>query len=283
MNKLISIIIPVYNTSRYIKKCLDSIIHQDYSNFEVIMVDDCSTDNTLDIIKEYVEQDSRFKLYQNTENLGCGLTRRKAISYGTGDYFCFIDSDDYVEQDYLLTLLNACLETNSEIAICGTFNRDDNYEYQSQDIAEKQYITSKEELYKQYMLSSWILQYNGNKIYSKRVIDSVIYCDLRYCEDSMTTYKWLWEANQAVVIPKSLYHYIHHEDSNSNKNNEPAIKAYYTCVCVYDHWKFCVEHGFDYMFKRLQEYIKPHLSLCVRTFNDDKLDDIVKIRDEIFE
>lgn len=283
-NKKISIIIPAYNTERYIEKCLDSISRQDYTDFEVILVDDCSTDRTPEIIQGYATKDDRFKFYRNDRNLGCGLTRRRAIELGTGEYFAFVDADDYIEPSFLSSMLEACLNTGSEIAICGVFNRDEDYNYLGQDIAEKQYTVAKEQLYREYMLSSWILQYAANKFYYRRVIDRVKYSDLRYCEDSTTTYKWLWEANQAVVIPRSMYHYIRHDDSNSNKNNEPIIKAYCTCLCIYDHYQFCRKQGFNYMFERLKNFARPHIAKCLFDLEDDdkRLNTILKIRDEMF-
>ena len=200
---MISIVIPLYNTSKYLRKCLDSLIAQSYPEWECILVDDCSTDDSLNIALEYMSKDRRFKVHKNSENLGCGLTRRRGISLAKGEWFSFVDSDDYIDNTFFEDMLNACIRTNSDIAVCGTYNRDENYNYIRQDIAEREYITFKEELYRQYMTSSWILQYNGNKFYSRKVIDAVEYSELRFCEDSTTTYKWLWEANQAVVIPRS--------------------------------------------------------------------------------
>ena len=82
---MISIVIPLFNTSKYLKKCLDSIISQSYTDWECILVDDCSTDDSLDIALEYMSKDRRFKVHKNSENLGCGLTRRRAISLAKGE------------------------------------------------------------------------------------------------------------------------------------------------------------------------------------------------------
>ena len=254
---MISVIIPLYNTSKYLKKCLDSIISQSYTDWECIIVDDCSTDNSYEIALEYMSWDKRFKVHKNAENLGCGLTRRRGISLAKGEWFSFVDSDDYIDNTFFEDMLNACIRTNSDIAVCGTYNRDENYNYIRQDIAEREYITFKEELYQQYMTSSWILQYNGNKFYSRKVIDAVEYSELRFCEDSTTTYKWLWEANRVVVIPRSYYHYVHHDDSNSRKNNTPLQKAIDTCKCVYDHFLFCKRQGFDDLIEGLKEFVRP--------------------------
>lgn len=269
---MISIIIPLYNTRRYFGKCLDSIKSQTYTDWECIIVDDYSTDGSIDIALEYMSKDKRFKVHRNPENLGCGITRRRGINIAKGDWFSFIDSDDYIDNTFLEDMLDACLRTGSDISICGTYNRDKDYNYLSQDLAEKEYVVSKEELYRQYMKSSWVLQYNGNKLYSRRVIDKVEYSELRFCEDSMTTYKWLWESNQAVVIPRSYYHYIHHNDSNSRHNNSNLQKSIDTCKCVYDHYNFCKKHRFDDLISDLRDFIRPHIIQSIMGLNPDTIE-----------
>lgn len=263
----ISIVMPAYNTEKYVGKCLKSIIKQSYKNWECIIVDDCSTDGTKDILQKFAQSDNRIKVYENRTNEGCGLTRRAAISLATGDWFAFVDSDDYIEEYFLAKMLNACKSSGAEISICGTKNRDSGYNYLGQDVAEEFYCAKKERLYNEYMLSSWIKQYNGNKLYARRVIDAVEYSPLRYCEDSATTYKWLWEANFAVVLPQSLYNYIHHSDSNSNKGNEPLQKALDTVACVYEHYLFCKSHNFTHMYDRLRKFIQPHLLFLIESLD----------------
>lgn len=272
MSDKVSIIIPLYNAGRYLRRCLDSIAGQTFTDWECVIVDDCSTDGSRAVAEEYAGRDGRFRLYANDVNQGCGLARRRAIGLGQGGWFAFVDADDYIDAGFIAAMLDACRRTGSEVAICGTVNRDADYNYLNQDLAEKEYIVAGEELYRQYMLSSWILQYNGNKFYRRRVIDAVEYSPLRFCEDSMTTYKWLWEANQAVVIPKSMYHYIHHDDSNSRHGNTPLRKAVDTCVCIYDHYCFCKAHGFDWMYERLRTFITPFLNQAVRGLDTNDCD-----------
>lgn len=280
-SKRVAIIIPAYNVVKYFYKCIDSLKSQTHTNFECYIVDDCSTDGTWDKILDVVSNDNRFKAFRNTQNVGCGLSRRRAINlaleHSDAQWLSFIDADDYVHPNFLTAMLWACCMYDTEVAICGTMNRDENYNYLGQDLAEKDYVIKKEDLYKEYMLSSWIKQYNGNKIYARRVIEAVEYSGLRYCEDSMTTYKWLWEANAAMVLPQSLYNYVHHADSNSNKGNEPLQKAIDTCICVYDHYKFCKEHDFDYMYDRLKYFIAPHLLFAVSALNEgDEMYETIK-------
>lgn len=262
---LVSVVIPAWNAARFLRRCLDSLLAQTHENWECALVDDASTDETFDIAREYASRDSRFFVYRNTENAGCGLARRRAISLARGDWFAFVDADDYVDEDFLEAMLSACRRTGAEIAICGTKNRDGRGVYLGQDVAETEYTVSKEALYRQYMLSSWILQYNGNKLYARRVIDSAAYSPLRFCEDSATTYKWLWEANEAVVLPRSMYHYVRHPDSNSQTGNTPLRKAVDTCRCVHGHFRFCAENGFTDMLPRLREFARPHMVRAVAT------------------
>ena len=90
-------ILPVYNVSKYISKCLDSIINQTYKELEIICVDDCSTDNSPEIIQQYANKDSRIKILKNSKNLGVGLTRNAGLKAASGDFVHFVDPDDWLE------------------------------------------------------------------------------------------------------------------------------------------------------------------------------------------
>lgn len=94
MNKLVSIITPVYNAEDYIPACIGSVLDQIYTNWEHILVDDCSTDNSAKIIQKYTEKDSRIKYFRLDKNSGAGICRNKAIQEAGGDYIAFLDSDD---------------------------------------------------------------------------------------------------------------------------------------------------------------------------------------------
>ncbi|EXI61326.1 hypothetical protein MHD_10920 [Mannheimia granulomatis] len=100
MNSLISIITPVYNAGNYIRDCIQSVQSQSYQNWELILVDDCSNDNSVDIINEYIG-DSRIKLYRNTVNRGPTVTRNRALDVCSGEYITFLDSDDFWRSDKL--------------------------------------------------------------------------------------------------------------------------------------------------------------------------------------
>lgn len=121
---MISIIVPVYNSEKYLKKCINSILNQTYKDFEVIIINDCSEDNSDNIIKSY--KDKRIIYIKNETNKGIGYNRNLGINKSKGDYICFIDSDDYIRNDFLELMYNKCNNDNLDLCIC-----DYNYVYDS--------------------------------------------------------------------------------------------------------------------------------------------------------
>ena len=113
---MISIIVTCYNLEKYIKDCIKSILNQTYRDFELIIIDDCSTDNSVNIIKTFT--DNRIRLFINKINIGAGLSRRKGIRKCLGEYVSFIDGDDYVSPIFVETLYNNIVKYNADISIC---------------------------------------------------------------------------------------------------------------------------------------------------------------------
>ena len=118
---LISIIVPIYDVENYLRQCLDSIVSQTYQNFECLLINDGSPDNSEDICREYVDKDSRFK-YFDKENGGVSSARNLGIERSGGAYITFIDSDDWVDSDYLEVLYNALIDENADISV-STYKR----------------------------------------------------------------------------------------------------------------------------------------------------------------
>ena len=114
-NKIISVIVPVYNVEKYLSECIESIIDQTYLDLEIILINDGSTDGSFDICKEYEKRDSRIKLIDKI-NGGLSSARNAGIDNASGAYLCFVDSDDCLEKDALMQLYQAISE--SDISIC---------------------------------------------------------------------------------------------------------------------------------------------------------------------
>lgn len=259
---------PAYNAEKWIAWSILSLQLQTYSNWELCIVDDASTDRTIQVIENLMREDNRIRLQMNDVNLGCGLTRRKAIAMAEGKYVAFLDSDDTFDVTFLEKMLNAMNRTLADIAVCGCKEYEEG-QYVRSYLCDETYCTRKKELYEQYMSGLWIMQYNGNKLYKKEIIDKHEYCDFRFCEDSCTTYKWLWEAENVVVVPDRLYNYYKHSGSNSADKNNPLVKSYDTVRCVWEHFQFCKEQGFDDMLPRLSMFVYEHLVRCINEFDID--------------
>lgn len=115
---MISVIVPVYNCENYISSCLDSILSQTFCDFECICIDDGSVDGSSLILERYTRKDSRIVVHTIT-NHGQAYARNYGISYAKGDYICFVDADDVVDQNYLKRLLESALQFNSDVTMCG--------------------------------------------------------------------------------------------------------------------------------------------------------------------
>ncbi|MBR6162661.1 glycosyltransferase [bacterium] len=118
----VSVIIPVYNTEKYITQCLDSIINQTLNDIEIICINDNSTDNSLGILKEYSSKDKRIKIINLKKNSGVSKVRNEGIKVATGEYIAFVDSDDFIDLDFYEKLYNIAKESNSDCAKGNIFN-----------------------------------------------------------------------------------------------------------------------------------------------------------------
>ena len=111
MNPLVSVIIPIYNVEKYLGRCLDSVINQDYKNIEIILINDGATDNSLNIAIDYQKKDKRIKVFSQ-KNQGLSAARNTGLDKAVGNYITFIDSDDYVSKDYVSYMFNLLKKNN---------------------------------------------------------------------------------------------------------------------------------------------------------------------------
>ena len=116
----VTMIVPVYNAEKYIRRCLESILNQTYDNIEIICVNDCSPDNSAEIVNEYVDKYPEKVIFiENEKNTGPGLCRDKAINIATGEFIMFVDSDDYISHDYVQTYLDEIIRKKCDVVIGG--------------------------------------------------------------------------------------------------------------------------------------------------------------------
>jgi len=134
ISPLVSVIVPVYNVEKYLSRCLDSILDQTFSDYEVVCINDCSSDNSQSILEQYKEKyPDKFSLFKNEENIGIGRTRERGIECSRGKWILFIDSDDYVCRDYIATYVNAVEDGEYDVA-AGGYIRDIDGKYKMHNI-----------------------------------------------------------------------------------------------------------------------------------------------------
>ena len=222
---LISIIVPAYNVEKYIKACLDSIIIQTYSNFEVIVINDGSTDQTKKMLNEY-ESNPKIRIFSQ-ENGGLSAARNQGLKLANGELVCFIDSDDSVKSDYLEKLAAPFFEdSNIDITVCGYQEKFENSEINH--VLKTQKITGRKAtedlLIKQqdFNILAW------NKLYRKKLFSDnhIEYSVGQIHEDNLTTYKLFFHAQKVVYISDVLYIYqrTHSEITKNLYSKEKTLK-----------------------------------------------------------
>jgi len=157
-NPLVSVLITAYNREKYIAEAIESVLASTYKNFELIIVDDCSKDNTIKIANDYAEKDGRVKVYVNEKNLGDYPNRNMAASYATGKYLKYVDSDDLISKDGLSVMV-AAMEKFQSVAIGMMWVYDDN-------LKEAKLCTPEMALYEYFINNLWLLVGPSGCIYS---------------------------------------------------------------------------------------------------------------------
>lgn len=212
MNKLVSVIVPVYNVEKYLSRCIDSIINQTYKNLEIILVDDGSPDRCGDICDQYAIKDSRIKVIHK-KNGGLSDARNAGINLAKGDYITFIDSDDWIHPKYIETLYDLVKKHNADISVCNfirTTSEDHNDEISLIDVIAFNKYEALEQFTDKYYVQMVIA---CGKLYKKDLFHNVRFPVGRIHEDEFTTYKLIYNANKIVFTTTPLYYYWQREDS----------------------------------------------------------------------
>ena len=236
----VSVIIPVYNTEKYLSQCLESIQKQNYTDFEVIIVDDGSTDSSFSIYTEFLNNDNRFRCIK-TENRGLSAARNIGIKNSKGDYICLIDSDDWVNTNLLSDLIPEMKKTDADISIFWFFKYDNNTgeETPPHDLPGCSQIVSKETalsgiIYETYGSYAW------NKIYKRELFNGTLYPEeIRYCEDVATTHKLFLNAKRILLTNSVLYHYRinNYSSLTHNFNTTKCFDAFVVSMNRYNDLK----------------------------------------------
>ena len=203
----VSVIIPVYNVEKYLGQCLDSICSQTLKDIEIICVDDGSTDNSLEILNRYSQNDSRIVVVSQGKNKGLSVTRNTGLAIAKGEFICFIDSDDYIDEKYLEKLYNCAVKYDCEIACCGFIRVSGNRKYKMMQFDKEEVFKTIEDK----MNAAKVPEHNyvWGKIFNRRKFldGNLVFAPYRYYEDIEITLRILNTLGNMVTVPDIYYYY----------------------------------------------------------------------------
>ncbi len=235
---MISVIVPVYNVEPYLKKCLDSIVNQTYTNLEILIIDDGSSDKSGAICDEYAATDSRIRVF-HTENRGLSCARNLGLNNAAGEWIGFVDSDDWIEPDMYECLLSRALETGADVVECGHYREHDAKTITV--IKQEQQMSGMDAV--RALLNKKLINAVWNKLYKRRCFEDIRYPEGRVYEDIATTYRVFASSALVNTISSPKYHYRWRTDGLSETRHLENLEG-----C----WISNIER-YDYLKDRLDE------------------------------
>ena len=212
---MISVIVPVYNVENYLRKCLDSILAQTYTDLEILLIDDGSTDNCLSICQEYAQKDSRIVLLTK-ENGGQGSARNMALERMKGDYVSFVDSDDYILPTMLQEMVENMESYGADLAVCYIKTIDKNGKSKEKALQQPKLYNNKE-LMREYVSTQDIGEGPCNKLYKSKLFSQMRFPEIRAAEDTYIMHEILGMCEGAVHLGKAYYVQNVRDDSTERK------------------------------------------------------------------
>lgn len=270
---LISIIIPIYNTEKYLRECLDSVTNQSYENLDIILINDGSTDRSKDICEEYVNKDKRIRLI-NQENMGAAMAKNTGLDLIKGNLFTIIDSDDILHPHNLEILYKNMINMDADI-VEGNFTTTldkFNNELNIKNSIDKKNIKvfNTEKALEELIISRKFHQTPWNKLYKTELLKDIRFPDGKYIDDEYWTYKLFLNAKRISTLDLITYYYRQHDSSTMGKSYSVrrldsidalyeryliikekfpnleylALKSFLLC-CIYNFQKLCMSRDLD--------------------------------------
>ena len=233
----ISVIITAWNVEDYIRQAIESCVNSDYQDLEIIVVDDCSTDGSLKIIDEFRVKDERVQVIQNEINCGAGMSRSIGVENATGEYVIFLDGDDWLNPDFIKSLVEGAEKTDADIVSGGIVIRrlDGSYDATSYGNIICEGLDKITKFWGEKIV------FMNNKLIRRTLFDKVPYCKRRFIEDTPTIIPQLYLANKVAYMDNIGYNYRMQNNSLTHKAS-PIKYAVYRCLCAQDIISFFEEH-----------------------------------------
>ncbi|WNB92467.1 glycosyltransferase [Bacillus sp. NEB1478] len=260
MSPVISIVVPIYNVESYLANCINSILSQTYSDFELILVNDGSPDNCGGICEYYKRKDKRVKIIHK-ENGGVSSARNKGIEISRGEYIAFVDPDDSIEPNMYEVLLENALDLNADIVVCPikTINVETNTYSTSSIWKNTNSVIDKKEI-EDYIIPSILknktfsIVSSVNKLYRKSLFDSFKFEEHKHhSEDARLNFKFLTITNRLVFVEQPLYNYYKHKRESLTQIFRENFYDY-----IVDNKNLLIEICKSYKLKEYTNYVKNH-------------------------
>lgn len=296
MNKRISIIVPVYNCERYLEECIDSLLNQKYNNYEIILIDDGSTDNSKKICEKYAKKNQNIKFYSK-KNGGVSNTRNYGIDKSTGDFICFVDSDDIVTSNFLIDFIENIKDSDTVMCSMKKFNNNDIPNRCVRNNETKKNVG--EELF-DFIFNNYS-GYVTNKMYKREII---LNNKIRFNEKIYMTEDLLFNIDYAlcsksnVSISNENYFYRYFSDSASKRinntkwftildsyemflNNQEIVKISKYPVLLYNYNKYICESIYRYSKIDRKKYSK-NISELKQKYKNNKIKrNVINYKDKV--
>ncbi|MFD2214021.1 glycosyltransferase family 2 protein [Metabacillus endolithicus] len=254
---LISIIVPIYKVEKYLSNCIDSILDQTFTDFELILVNDGSPDNCGLLCDEYAKEDDRIRVIHK-ENGGLSSARNAGIDVARGEYFAFVDSDDFIHKKMYEILYNVAKREKSDIVLCDYIlaNEEESYnltEYVFYD--EVQNFSNMQVLMQLYSSNGVKFVVAWNKLYKKELFDGLRYEEGRIHEDEFIAHRILYKSSKVTFVPVNLYFYL--QTHNSIIRSSFNVKKLDAIYAQKERITFFKQIGqFDLRYKAEMVYVK---------------------------
>lgn len=222
---LISIIVPVFNGEKYLRPCVDSILAQTYQNWELLLIDDGSTDGSATICDEYAKRENVMVVHKQNE--GQAIARNEGLKRAKGQYISFIDCDDWLSPEMYAVLMESIVSHQCEIAICGFFEEYVSFRKEINNDSSVTVFSGQDAARR--ILQGKIGSYLWSMLFKRDVLVEPI-PNLRYYEDHAVIFKWMLHAEKVVVLHRPLYHYRQLLGSSLHRNNPEKERQYFEAI-----------------------------------------------------
>ena len=265
---LISVIVPVYNADKYLKKCLDSIINQTYRNLEIILIDDGSTDNSGKICNEYTKKDGRI-IVAHLDNCGVSSARNYGLEIAKGEYIGFVDSDDYISEKMFEILFNVIQNDGSDMACCNYIQiNEDGIPFEGQPLPIQDGCIGMKEAVECFISWGGYYVVPVNKLYKAEIFHALTFPVGKRYEDLYIIYEIIKQCKKISHINKALYYYVRNAESfTMQKFNVQEFDFAEAMINIYR----CARKNHDSLLKdycvrrlsyKMEEYWK-YISECI--------------------